>query len=214
MSEIPPSVRVSARIYRLLLLLYPRSFRRDFGAEMMKLFEDIAGNAVDHRGSIGLFLTWYDTLLDTASSASRERFAEAQHAVCRIEQRVLDLRWQTALLISLFIGIVLTPADLASMLVLGIPLFGVYVCTAHSSPLPGSLRTAFISASIAPLILVMGLMTNPLHVAPISETLSGLSPVALFMVVPLTATLLTMCATLIAVWIWNGKSRVHLFNQW
>ncbi len=213
MSEIPPSVRVSARIYRLLLLLYPRSFRRDFGAEMMNLFEDIAGNAVDHRGSIGLVLTWYDTLLDTAGSASRERFAEAQHAVCVIEQRVLDLRWQTALLISLFIGIVLTPADLASMLALGIPLFGAYICTANSLRLPGSIRTLLVSVSTLPLIIAIGLLTKPLQLLPIAEDLFGLSPVAVFLFLPLMSTALTIAATLIAVRIWTRRLPVHLLNQ-
>lgn len=212
MSRVPPSVRVSIRIYRLLLRLYPRSFRCEFGSEMRRLFEEIAGDAVERRGWIGLALMWFRILLDTASAVPRERVAEAQQTLCVIRQSFLDLRWQTALLISLFLGMVLTPADLASMVLFGIPLFGVYVCAANSLPFPGSLRTVFVSVSTLPLIIAIGLMTKPLRVVPIAENLFGLSPVALCMVL-LMATVLTMAATLIAVRIWVRKSRENLFHQ-
>ena len=211
MSRVPPSVRVSIRIYRLLLRLYPRSFRREFGSEMRRLFEEIAGDAVECRGWIGLALMWYRILLDTASAVPRERVAEAQQRLCVIRQSFLDLRWQTALLISLFLGMVLTPADLASMVVFAIPLFGVYVCAANSLPLPGSLRTVFVSVSSLPLIVAIGLISNPLQVVPIVENLFGLSAVALSMVL-LMAPVLAIAATLIVVRIWVRKARANLFN--
>lgn len=213
MSQNPPSVQLSARIYRLLLLLYPRSFRRDFGAEMMRLFVDISGSAVDHRGSIGLAIVWFRILVDTVSAAPRERLAEAQRIFCGSRQRLLDLHWQTALLASLLVGIVLTPADLASMLVLGIPLFGAYVCTARSAPLPGSLRSVFVSVSALPLIIAIALLTRPLQVQRISENLTGWSPIMLFMVLPLTVTVFAIATTLIAVRMWTGKARVHTINR-
>lgn len=213
MSRVPRSLRGPVRMYRLILLLYPRSFRREFGSEMTRLFEEIAGEAVERRGWIGLVPMWFRILLDTASAVPRERVAEAQQTLCRMRQSFLDLRWQTALLISLFLGMVLTPADLASMMVFGIPLFGVYVCAAKSLPLPGSLRTVFVSVSTLPLVIAIGLMTNPLHVEPIAENLFGLSPVAIFMVLPLMVTVLTIAATLIAVRIWVWKARANLLNQ-
>ncbi len=212
MSRVPPSVQISVRIYRLLLRLYPRSFRREFGSEMRRLFEEIAGDAVERRGWIGLALMWSRILLDTASAVPRERVAEAQRTLCVIGQSFIDLRWQTALLISLFLGMVLTPADVASMVLFGIPLFGVYVCAANSLPLPGSLRTVFVSVSTLPLIIAIGLMTNSLQVVPFAKNLFGLSPVALSIVL-LMATVLTIAATLIAVRIWVRKSRENLVNQ-
>lgn len=212
MSRVPLSIRVSVRIYRLLLWLYPRSFRRQYGSEMSRLFEEIAGEAVECRGGMGLALVWFRILLDTASAVPRERVAEAQHTLCVIRQRFFDLRWQTGLLISLFLGMVLTPADLASMVILGIPLFGVYVCVVNSLSLPNWLRTVFVSVSILPLIVALGLINNPSQVIPIAENTLGLSAVALSVVL-LMATVLAMVVTLLAVRIRGRKTQADLFTQ-
>ena len=79
MRNAPRSVRVSVRLYRVLLRLYPGRFRRQFGSEMTELFEDLACEAVEERSGIGLLLMWFRILLDTFQAASRERFHQVMH---------------------------------------------------------------------------------------------------------------------------------------
>jgi hypothetical protein len=53
------------RVYALLLLLYPASFRREYGDSMLQLFEDQRRAA---RGSGGYAMLWWKTLRDLARS--------------------------------------------------------------------------------------------------------------------------------------------------
>lgn len=68
-------VAASRRLYRLLLRLYPHSFRRAYGAEMMQFFTDCCRDAITARGAAGLFGLWLHTLSDLAGSLIREQRA-------------------------------------------------------------------------------------------------------------------------------------------
>lgn len=68
-------VAVSRRLYQLLLQLYPRSFRRAYGAEMLQLFTDCCLDAIAARGAVGLLDLWLITLGDLARSLVREHRA-------------------------------------------------------------------------------------------------------------------------------------------
>jgi hypothetical protein len=54
------------RIYKILLNLYPRDFRREYGQEMTRVFQENLAN----EGSS--FKLWIQTFADVFSSASRE----------------------------------------------------------------------------------------------------------------------------------------------
>lgn len=63
----------AARLYRRLLTLYPRSFREQYGEQMVQVFEELAVSthrAGDRRGDL-----WARVLRDLIPSASRERGA-------------------------------------------------------------------------------------------------------------------------------------------
>jgi hypothetical protein len=63
----------SGRIYRLLLLAYPREFRRRFGGEMVQAFGDSCREARRRGGATGLVMVWVRTVPDIAFTAFAER---------------------------------------------------------------------------------------------------------------------------------------------
>jgi hypothetical protein len=71
----PRIVRLSERGYRALLYVYPRAFRRDYGAEMARLFRDNCRDAYRERGSRGVLRLWPAALGDLFLAAARERLA-------------------------------------------------------------------------------------------------------------------------------------------
>jgi hypothetical protein len=61
----------SGLVYSILLLAYPREFRRRYGGEMEQLFRDLQ---MDRRGSwSGLVLLWIRTLSDLVPTAVEQR---------------------------------------------------------------------------------------------------------------------------------------------
>jgi hypothetical protein len=66
----------SIHLYKWLLLLYPTSFRQEFGQEMAHLFCDLYRDAWQQRGSQGLFFLWLATLKETAVTVPSEHFNE------------------------------------------------------------------------------------------------------------------------------------------
>jgi hypothetical protein len=67
---VSTDLNISCRIYRLLLLAYPRKFRQEFGGEMHQVFRDCYR---DEAGSGSLIRFWLRTLVDLVLSAARER---------------------------------------------------------------------------------------------------------------------------------------------
>ena len=59
-------------IYRVLLFLYPLSFRRQFGQEMTDVFCEQMRDAVSAQGAVGALSVWYcvaSEILQTALSS-------------------------------------------------------------------------------------------------------------------------------------------------
>jgi hypothetical protein len=77
----PPSppgglVALSDWLYRRLLVVHPRRFRRDYGAELARVFRDCCRAADRLHGASGLFRVWLSTLPDLATTALLERLGE------------------------------------------------------------------------------------------------------------------------------------------
>lgn len=70
----------SRHLYRLLLRLYPRSFRRAYGAEMLQLFTDCCRDAIVAKGLMGLAGLWQHTIGDLAHSLVREHRAAIERS--------------------------------------------------------------------------------------------------------------------------------------
>lgn len=69
----------SGRLYRALLLLYPRAFRREFGPQMAQVFRACCRQAQGERGAVGILSLWVPTLSDLAVTALLERLSEGGH---------------------------------------------------------------------------------------------------------------------------------------
>ncbi len=70
------AISASDRLYRLLLVAYPPSFRRDYGAPMAQLFRDCRREAARRDGRRGVAWVWLNTLRDLVASAFVERLAQ------------------------------------------------------------------------------------------------------------------------------------------
>src|SRR6185436_4356925 len=64
----------SKRLFRLLLLGYPREFRREFGPDMMQLFNDCYGVAKRNNGVLSVPRLWIQVSLDSLKAAPREHW--------------------------------------------------------------------------------------------------------------------------------------------
>lgn len=68
-----PVLSASERVYRFLLFLYPRAFRREYGAPMVQAYRDLRRRAVRQGGMVGLVglvALWLRLLVDLFSSAT------------------------------------------------------------------------------------------------------------------------------------------------
>jgi hypothetical protein len=66
-------LRVSERVYRALLSVYPREFREIYGPHMVQVFRDLCRDEVVRAGYVGLVALWTRTLWDLLSSAFVQR---------------------------------------------------------------------------------------------------------------------------------------------
>jgi hypothetical protein len=69
-------LRVSERLYRVLLVVYPEEFRNEYGAQLEQTFGDLCREKVERGGFAGLARLWVRTLLDLASTAAVQRIHE------------------------------------------------------------------------------------------------------------------------------------------
>lgn len=63
----------SERVYRMLLLAYPRDFRREYGLQMEQAFGDLYREAAERDGRRGIALLWAQTISDLARMAVAQR---------------------------------------------------------------------------------------------------------------------------------------------
>jgi hypothetical protein len=93
-------LRVSERVYRVLLQTYPAGFRREYGAQMEQTFGDLCRKELEHVGYVGLIALWVRTLRDLASTAMAERIEErklARNGEVEVNER--KLAWAGLVLI-------------------------------------------------------------------------------------------------------------------
>ena len=64
------------RFFRLILLAYPREFRREFGPDMAQVFRDCYRAEEENSGPLGIWQFWLRTLLDLVRTAPKEHLEE------------------------------------------------------------------------------------------------------------------------------------------
>jgi hypothetical protein len=78
----------SERVYRVLLLAYPREFRRDRGSEMAQVFGDLCREEKRRGGALGLVMVWVRTVPDLAATALAERLRASDKEVMMQDRRL------------------------------------------------------------------------------------------------------------------------------
>ena len=81
------NLRVSERVYRTLLKMYPRDFRREYGSQMEQAFRDLCRKQRGTGERSGLAKLWASTILDLASSVIVQR-----SGLGRIREKEMVLR--------------------------------------------------------------------------------------------------------------------------
>jgi hypothetical protein len=74
-------VATSDRIYRLILNVYPRAFRDEYGEEMAQAMRDQVRDVWAERRVVGVTAVWLKVLLDTAGSASTEHLKRGRTVI-------------------------------------------------------------------------------------------------------------------------------------
>jgi serine/threonine protein kinase len=65
-------LKVSDRLYRTLLIVYPAQYRREYGPLMAQVFRDLCRDVGRRGGAWGFFVLWIRTLADLAITAVAE----------------------------------------------------------------------------------------------------------------------------------------------
>src|ERR1700753_145363 len=78
---------VSERLYRSLLLLYPKDFRRSYQQEMVLTFRDYARNTIQEAGKPGLLRMWSNILYDLLITSCKENY----HSCMQIIKKSIGL---------------------------------------------------------------------------------------------------------------------------
>lgn len=92
MSRLDRASRISERIYRGLLVAYPKDFREQYGAQMVRDFRDLCREKVGRGAPIGFIELWVGVLPDLAESVIRERIARrklARYEEVKVNERTL-----------------------------------------------------------------------------------------------------------------------------
>jgi hypothetical protein len=66
-------LRASERVYRVLLLVYPREFREAYGSHMVQVFRDLCRDGISRSGYAGLFAVWLRAFWDLVRTALVQR---------------------------------------------------------------------------------------------------------------------------------------------
>jgi hypothetical protein len=86
LSKLQLPVRKSICLYRLLVLLYPSSFRKEFGEEMVIVFSDLLANAAKTKGSLGFASAWFRVVTDLLFSVLEQHFLVTRERVVMLNK--------------------------------------------------------------------------------------------------------------------------------
>lgn len=90
----PPSVlEASHKVYERFLVLYPSDLRRDFGAEMIEVFDEQVSEAYSRRGFPGLLRVWFNAAQEFIAVALPSRLAERVVPIAGVTATLALMMW-------------------------------------------------------------------------------------------------------------------------
>jgi hypothetical protein len=86
----------SVRLYSLLIFVYPRSFRREYGAAIIMLFKDMSKDAIRQKGCLGMLSVWLLVLPELGATAREQHlllgnYYHFKRVIDRVIQAVISL---------------------------------------------------------------------------------------------------------------------------
>lgn len=102
-------IHSSQQLYGMLLQLYPKSYRREFGKEMQYVFSEQLNDSYREHGESGIIHLWFKTIIDSLKSCITQHL-EAQKGDTSMSNKNTDITLkvvgQTALMT---LGLLLIP---------------------------------------------------------------------------------------------------------
>jgi len=84
---------VSHKVYARSLVLYPGDLRRDFGAEMIEVFDEQVSDAYSRSGFAGLLRVWLGAMREFVAIALPGRFAERMVPIFAVTATLAFMLW-------------------------------------------------------------------------------------------------------------------------
>ncbi len=86
-------LEVSRKIYARSLVLYPSELRRDFGAEMIEVFDEQVSEAYSRRGFPGFLRVWFSAMQEFVAIALPSRLAERVVPIVAVTATLALMMW-------------------------------------------------------------------------------------------------------------------------
>jgi hypothetical protein len=86
-------LEVSHKVYARSLVLYPSELRRDFGAEMVEVFDEQISEAYSRSGLPGLLRVWFSATREFAAIALPGRLAERMLPIVAVTATLALMMW-------------------------------------------------------------------------------------------------------------------------
>ena len=205
-SPLANSLSVSVRIYRALLVAYPKTFLEHYETQMVQVFRDSFRDAYHHKGMPGVIDLWLHTFADLLVSALMERIAEGSQYM--FSPKVILWGGLASVFGGLFwmlAGLSNSPAALVLALVLGLGgLVGLFSRQAGQGGKLGLAGFALgIIGTVLPLAVLWWAFTSGL-VANMKRDPASAAPWAL--IFPLALVISGIGLTLLGLASWRAKT--------
>jgi len=92
-NSLPAIFKVSRRVYEVSLVLYPSELHREFGAEMVEVFDQQASEAYSRSGFPGLLQVWFSAAREFVSVALPGRLAERLVPIVAVTTALAFIAW-------------------------------------------------------------------------------------------------------------------------
>ena len=86
-------LELSHKIYARSLVLYPGDLRRDFGAEMVEVFDEQVSQAYSRGGFPGFLWVWFSAIQELVTIALPSRLAERVVPIVAVAATLTLMMW-------------------------------------------------------------------------------------------------------------------------
>jgi hypothetical protein len=92
-NSVSAILEVSRKVYATSLVLYPNEFRREFGADMVEVFDEQVSEAYSRSGLSGLLRVWFSATIELVYIALPGRLAERMVPIVGVTTALALLVW-------------------------------------------------------------------------------------------------------------------------